>query len=163
YAAWERDRSVLRRLGVVPVLGVATLVAAVWYLCAFLEQGSAFIDVVFKENVVRFIDTDDAKAGHAHGLIYLPIVGLVGALPWVPLLPLVMPRRGAPPPVRFAALWALVVVAFFSLANAKRSVYLLPAFPAIAICIGAAVADGVSPLVRRLASAYAPAFALLGV
>jgi 4-amino-4-deoxy-L-arabinose transferase-like glycosyltransferase len=162
YAAWERDRSVLRRLGVVPVLGVATLAAAVWYLCAFVEQGSGFIDVVFKENVVRFIDTDDAKAGHAHGFFYLPVVGLVGALPWVPLLPLVVPRRGAPPPVRFAALWALVVVGFFSIANAKRSVYLLPAFPAIAICIGAAVAEGVSPLVRRLAIAYAPALVLLG-
>jgi len=53
-------------------------------------------------------------------------------------------------------------VVFFSLANAKRSVYLLPAFPAIAICLGAAVAEGVSPLVRRLAIAYAPALALLG-
>jgi 4-amino-4-deoxy-L-arabinose transferase-like glycosyltransferase len=163
YAAWERDRTVLRRLGVLPVLAVATVVAAIWYLCAFVEQGSAFIDVVFKENVVRFIDTDDAKAGHAHGFFYLPIVGLVGTLPWVPLLPLVAPRRGAAPAVRFAALWAVVIVVFFSLANAKRSVYLLPAFPAIAICIGAAVAEGVSPLVRRLAVAYAPALALLGM
>jgi hypothetical protein len=162
YAAWERDRSLLRRLGVVPVLGVATLAAAVWYLFAFVEQGRAFIDVVFKENVVRFIDTDDAKAGHAHGFFYLPIVGLVGALPWVPLLPLVVPRRGTAAAVRFAALWALVIVVFFSLANAKRSVYLLPAFPAIAICIGAAVADGVSSFVRRLAIAYAPALMLLG-
>jgi 4-amino-4-deoxy-L-arabinose transferase-like glycosyltransferase len=163
WAAWNRDRSVLRRLGVVPVLGVATLAAAVWYLCAFVEQGRAFIDVVLRENVVRFIDTDDAKAGHAHGFFYLPIVGLVGALPWVPLLPLVAPRRGAAPAVRFAALWTLVIVVFFSLANAKRSVYLLPAFPTIAICIGAAVAEGVSPLVRRLAIAYAPAFVLLAV
>jgi 4-amino-4-deoxy-L-arabinose transferase-like glycosyltransferase len=162
WAARERDRDVLRRLGVVPVLGVATLVAAVWYLCAFLEQGSAFMDVVFKENVARFIDTDDAKAGHAHGFFYLPLVGLVGTLPWIPLLPLVVPRRGAAPAVRFAAMWALVVIVFFSLANAKRSVYLLPAFPAIAICIGAAVAEGVSPLVRRLAIAYAPALVLLG-
>jgi hypothetical protein len=122
-----RDVDVLRRLGVVPVLGVATLAAAVWYLCAFVEQGSAFIDVVFKENVVRFIDTDDAKAG-TRRVLYLPLVGLVGALPWVPLLPLVVPRRGARAAVRFAAHWALVVVVFFSLANAKRSVYLLPAF-----------------------------------
>jgi 4-amino-4-deoxy-L-arabinose transferase-like glycosyltransferase len=162
YAASERDRSVLRRLGVVPVLAVATIVAALWYLCAFVEQGNAFLDVVFRENVVRFIDTDDAKAGHAHGFFYLPIVGLVGALPWVPLLPLVVPRRGAVPAVRFGALWAVVIVVFFSLANAKRSVYLLPAVPALAVCIGAAVAEGVSPLVRRLAIAYAPVLGLLG-
>src|SRR5262249_17819796 len=56
YAARERDRAVLRRLGVVPVLGIAAAVAGLWYLAAFAAQGRAFLDVVLRENVVRFID-----------------------------------------------------------------------------------------------------------
>jgi len=161
YAAWQRDRTVLRRLGVVPVLAVAALVAAIWYVLAFAEQGSAFVQVVLEENLVRFIDTDDAR-GHAHGPLYLPLLGLVGLLPWVPLLPLALPDRRAAPAVRFAATWALVVFVFFSLANAKRSVYLLPAFPGLALAIGAGIAAGGRPLARRLAVAYLPALVLLG-
>lgn len=162
YAAWRRDAAVLRRLGVVPVLGVAALVAGAWYAVAFAEQGRAFFDVVVKENVVRFIDTDDARTGHAHGLLYLPLLGLVGWLPWVPFLPLAAPARRDDEPLRFAAVWWLVVLAFFSVANAKRSVYLLPAFPALGVLVGAGVAAGPRPVVRRLAAAYAPAFVVLG-
>jgi hypothetical protein len=86
----------------------------------------------------------------------------VGALPWVPLLPLAVPNRNASSAVRFAATWAIVVIVFFSLANAKRSVYLLPAFPALALAMGAGIAAGGRPLARRLAIAYLPALGLLG-
>lgn len=162
WAAWRRDRTVLQRFGAIPVLAGGMLVAGAWYLAAFAEQGSAFLDVVLKENLVRFIDTDDARTGHAHGPLYLPVLGLVGWLPWVPLLPLAVPERRATPAVRFAATWAVVVLVFFSLANAKRSVYLLPAFPALALCVGAGLAAGVRPFVRRLAAAYLPALVVLG-
>ena len=162
YALWRRDRTAFRRFGVLPVLAAGALVAGAWYGAAFAEQGSAFLDVVLKENLVRFVDTDDARTGHAHGVLYLPVVGLVGLLPWVPLLPFAVPDRRATPRVRFAATWAVVVLVFFSLANAKRSVYLLPAFPALALCIGAGVVACERPLARRLATAYLPALALLG-
>src|SRR5262249_35523327 len=141
----------------VPVLGVAALVAGAWYVVAFAEQGRAFFDVVVKENVVRFIDTDDARTGHAHGLFYLPLLGLVGWLPWVPLLPFAVPARRAHGPRRFAVVWWLVVLAFFSVANAKRSVYLLPAFPALALLVGAGATADERPAARRLAAAYLPA------
>jgi 4-amino-4-deoxy-L-arabinose transferase-like glycosyltransferase len=162
YAAWRRDAAVLRQLGVVPVLGIAALVAGVWYLIAFAEQGRAFFDVVLKENVVRFIDTDDARTGHAHGIFYLPLLGLVGWLPWVPLLPLAVPARRDDERLRFAAVWAGVVLVFFSLANAKRSVYLLPAFPALAVLVGAGVASGGRPAARWLAATYLPALVTVG-
>jgi 4-amino-4-deoxy-L-arabinose transferase-like glycosyltransferase len=163
YAAWRRDRTVLRRLGLVPVLGTALVAAGLWYLAAFAEQGGAFLDVVLKENLVRFIDTDDARTGHAHGIWYLPVLGLVGILPWVPLLPLAKPARRGDAPLELAAVWALVVLVFFSIANAKRSVYLLPGFPALALLIGTGVAAGGRPLARRLAATYLPALALLGL
>jgi 4-amino-4-deoxy-L-arabinose transferase-like glycosyltransferase len=163
FAVWRRDRTLAGRLGLVRVVGIGALVAGAWYLVAFAEQGRAFLDVVLKENVVRFIDTDDARTGHAHGLGYLPLLGLVGFLPWVPLLPLAVPVRRDDAPRTFAVVWATVVLVFFSLANAKRSVYLLPAFPALAIGIGAGIASDDRPIVRRLAAVYAPAVVALGM
>lgn len=161
FAVWRRDRGMLGRLGVVPVLGAGAAVAALWYAAAFAQHGSAFLDVVLKENLVRFVDTDDAGTGHAHGLFYLPLLGLVGLLPWVPLLPLARVRRDDAP-LALAAVWAVVVLVFFSVANAKRSVYLLPALPAFALCVGAGIAAGRTGLARRLAVAYLPSLALLG-
>jgi 4-amino-4-deoxy-L-arabinose transferase-like glycosyltransferase len=161
FAAWRRDRTALVRLGLVRVLGVAALVAGAWYLVAFATQGRAFLDVVVKENLLRFVDTEDARTGHAHGFFYLPIVGLVGLLPWVPLLPLAAPAR-RDEPTTFAAVWALAVLVFFSLANAKRSVYLLPAFPAIAFLVGTSVAAGRTERARGLALLYLPALLVVG-
>jgi 4-amino-4-deoxy-L-arabinose transferase-like glycosyltransferase len=162
-AAWERDAGVLRRLGVVPVLGAATVVAGAWYAVAFAEQGRAFVDVVLKENVVRFIDSDDARVGHTHGVFYLPILGLVGLLPWVPLLGLARAGLRAAPerPLRLATVWGIVVFVFFSLANAKRSVYLLPAVPALALLVGAGATTANGTVTRRLALVYLPALVLL--
>jgi 4-amino-4-deoxy-L-arabinose transferase-like glycosyltransferase len=161
FAGWRRDRTILARLGVVQVTAVAALVAGAWYALAFATQGRAFFDVVVKENLLRFIDTDDARTGHAHGLLYLPIVGLVGLLPWVPLLPLATPAR-RDEPATFAAIWALVVLAFFSLANAKRSVYLLPAFPAFAFLVGTSTAAGRGARAHHLAMLYLPALVAVG-
>jgi 4-amino-4-deoxy-L-arabinose transferase-like glycosyltransferase len=160
----RRDRTLLRTLGVVPVLGAATLVAGAWYAAAFLQQGWAFLDVVLKENVARFVDTDESKTGHAHGLFYLPLLGLVGLLPWTPLALLCGPaiRRSGSPAAVLAAVWSVVVLGFFSIANAKRSVYLLPLYPSVAmlIALGATVASNAA---RRWASVYTPVFGMLGV
>jgi 4-amino-4-deoxy-L-arabinose transferase-like glycosyltransferase len=162
-AAALRDAGVVRRLGVLPVLGAAALAAGAWYAAAFAEQGRAFFDVVVKENVVRFIDTDDARTGHAHGLLYLLALGLVGLLPWVPLLPLVRVRRadGRAAPLLLCAAWAAVVLVFFSAANAKRSVYLLPAFPGVAILVGAGAAEGGGRLARGAALLYLPGLVVM--
>ena len=164
-AAVRRDWRVLRQLGVVPVLGTAMLAAGAWYAWAFFEQGWAFLDVVLKENVARFVDAEEGRTGHAHGVFYLPLLGLVGLMPWTPLLPavhsaLTQPRR---PAVGFAALWAAVVLVFFSVANAKRSVYLLPMYPAVAILIATGLGTTAHDATRRLAALYRPALGAFAV
>ncbi|MCW5889497.1 MAG: glycosyltransferase family 39 protein [bacterium] len=169
--AVRRDRSLLAWLRPIHVLGVAGAVAALWYGAALMKYGAAFFEVVAKENWLRFIDTDDAKTGHAHGILYLPLLGLVGLLPWTPLLPLaaVPPRRGDTPAARaaaFALAWAVVTLVFFSLADAKRSVYLLPAFPAFALLVGAALAGPpptgrVATALRFTTALYAPVLLVL--
>ncbi|HUE30153.1 MAG TPA: glycosyltransferase family 39 protein, partial [Verrucomicrobiae bacterium] len=136
-------RRELRSLHVVPVLGAAAALAGLWYAVAFAREGSALLDVVARENWLRFVDPEGAATGHAHAAGYLVPLGLVGLVPWTPLLPLALvPLRARPWPAAaaLAASWVATGVVFFSLAAAKRSVYLLPLHPAVALLLGAGVA-----------------------
>jgi 4-amino-4-deoxy-L-arabinose transferase-like glycosyltransferase len=160
--AVRRDPSLLRRLGVVPVLGIAGAAAALWYVAAFAQHGWAFIDVVVRENFQRFVDTDEAETGHAHGIFYLPLVGLVGLLPWTPLLPLVR-RRQPSEAATLLATWIIVTLVFFSLATSKRSVYLLPLFPALAMLIAAGASSTDDRPTRILSALYVPALTLVAL
>src|SRR5262245_42181053 len=158
-----RDRSVLRLL--VPLVAGGA-VAALWYLVAWLAHGQAFLDVVLAENLGRFVDTKQARTGHAHGALFLVGVALVGLLPWTPLLPLVASRGSARPAVRALLLsWIVVITAIVSVSASKRSVYLLPVFPAVALLIADGLTSAPTPRVSRLLRAatlpYAPFVALL--
>ncbi|HYR95257.1 MAG TPA: glycosyltransferase family 39 protein, partial [Candidatus Binatus sp.] len=153
-------------------LAAATAVAGAWYVAAFMQTGSSFLDVVARENWLRFVDTAGAGTGHEHGPAYLLPLGLVGLLPWTPLVPLAfVPARERPRPaaVALAGAWVVVGLVFFSLAAAKRSTYLLPLYPAIALLIGAGVAaattEGRLERAARLGAAlYVPgALVLAGV
>ena len=162
----RRDVGPLRAL---PVLGVAAVLAGLWYAAAFAREGNAFLDVVARENWLRFASAEGAASGHAHAAAYLVPLGLVGLLPWTPLLPLALvplAERPRPAAVVLAAAWVTTGVAFFSLAAAKRSVYLLPLHPAVALLLGAGVAtcgsDGRLARAARLgAHLYAPGALLL--
>jgi len=155
----------IRALRPALVLALAAALAGAWYAAAVLHGGRAFVDVVARENLLRFVDAEDAGVGHAHGAGYLVALGLVGLLPWTPLLPLFAaplterPRRAA---VGLAGAWVATGFVFFALAAGKRSVYLLPLHPAIALLAGAAVATPpAAGRLRRIAriggALYAPA------
>ena len=125
-----------------------------------------------RENWLRFIDTEDAPAPDTRTA---PSICRWSA--WSACCrgrrscrsrgaPLVE-RRGARPLSRGAAAsWLATGLVFFSLAAAKRSVYLLPLFPALALLVGAGVAnppvDGrMGRLARLGARALVPATLLL--
>jgi hypothetical protein len=139
----RRDRAVLRRLHLVAALAGAGALGACWYAAAFAREGAAFVNVVVRENVLRFVDTEAGGTGHAHGPLYLVILGLVGLLPWTALLALAVApvvRRPRSPAVGLAAAWLGAGLLFFEIAAGKRSVYLLPLYPAAALLVGAGVA-----------------------
>jgi 4-amino-4-deoxy-L-arabinose transferase-like glycosyltransferase len=171
FALGRREVAAIRRLRAPTVLAAAAVVAAVWYALAYHRLGAELLGVVARENWLRFLGADDADASHRHGPLYLVGLGLVGFLPWTPLLPLGLAfaaRRPRTAPTAFAAAWAVAVFAFFAVAAAKRSVYLLPATPALACLVGAAVtaAPEEGPLVgltRKLALLYAPGLALVAL
>jgi 4-amino-4-deoxy-L-arabinose transferase-like glycosyltransferase len=163
--ALPRHRSAALNLRPVTTLVVAAVLAALWYAAAFAREGPAFVDVVARENILRFLDTDAADTGHAHGVSYLVGLGLVGLLPWTPIASLAWaaPRSSA---TTLAATWVGTGAVFLALAASKRSVYLLPLHPALALLIASGMAAPVDRG-RALAIAwlgartYAIAFALI--
>jgi 4-amino-4-deoxy-L-arabinose transferase-like glycosyltransferase len=161
-------RADVRPLRVVIVLAIAATLAGAWYAVAFRREGTAFLAIVARENMLRFVDTTEGQTGHAHGPAYLVPLGLVGLLPWTPVLALAaVPLAGRPRQAVavFCASWVVTGIVFFTLAAGKRSVYLLPLFPAIAFLAGAGATAAPAGRLARAARAggrlYAPAAALV--
>jgi 4-amino-4-deoxy-L-arabinose transferase-like glycosyltransferase len=160
-----RHRPAVHVLRPVTTLAVAAAVAALWYVAAFTREGWAFVDVVARENLFRFFDTDAADTGHAHGPLYLLVLGLVGLLPWTPIVALAWaaPRS---PATALAAAWVAMGAVFLMLATSKRSVYLLPLYPAVALLVAggmtAAADRGRARSIARLGARAYP-IALLAI
>jgi len=121
--------------------GVAWLVAGPWYLAVMLREPNYARYFFWQHNVIRFV----APFDHAEPFwFHLPGL-LIGMLPWVLLLPglvLFLSRRTGraaarrTPALGFFLLAWIWAVFFFSLSGCKRSVYILPALPPLALSLG---------------------------
>jgi 4-amino-4-deoxy-L-arabinose transferase-like glycosyltransferase len=118
--------------------GLVAGLAGPWFV-AMMVHDPGFANYFFWEHHVRrFV----APFDHAEPIwFYLPDV-LLGMLPWTLLLPgliLCMGRRGPvrrPTGLGFFVLAALGSFLFFSLSGCKRSAYILPAMPPLALALG---------------------------
>jgi len=153
-------RAGLRRL--VPWEGpvLFLLIAAPWYVLALWANGWAFIEgFVIKHHVTRYTGVISSHAGPLW--FYLPVV-LVGFFPWSGFLPAalwraagtVRRRRADAAGDRLAVTclcWLTGLFVFFSLAGTKLPSYLFPAFPAMALLAGSAIAiaNGKPTCLRR--------------
>jgi hypothetical protein len=144
----------VRRLHPIAVLAAATAIAAVWYGMAFLRERARSSTSSRARTSSASSTRRPAGRGHAHATWYLLPLGLVGVLPWTPLVRsalVPLRERPRPPAVAFAAAWLVAGSVFFSLAAAKRSVYLLPLHPAFALLVGAGVASAADGRLERAA------------
>jgi len=134
-------------------LAVAAAVAGPWYVAMAVMNPEAAGDFFWLHHVQRYLDPLD----HEEPIwFFLPWL-LVGTLPWsLLLLPLIwrgchgfaatVPAKVAkpgwaakacqPPALGFALLSFGWCFAFFSLSGCKRAVYILPALPWLALCLG---------------------------
>ncbi|MCW5892142.1 MAG: glycosyltransferase family 39 protein [bacterium] len=149
----------LRRL-VDPVAAAMLLLPPLaWYVAAALHSGAGVLHTqLVDENVARFLGI--GNVGHRHGLLYYPPLLAGGLLPWtLAVMAGVWAAIRRPGRVeRFCLVWAAVVLAFFSVAAGKRSVYLLPAFPPMALLGGLALARWCrAPVSERVRSGGAAA------
>lgn len=122
-------------------------VVAVWYVPAYLADGSVFVDkFLIEQNIGRFTGGDAAHTlgGPLNWLFYVGVL-LLGMFPWSLWVPAAWPRKGEADERdafrRYLGTWALVVFVFFSLSGAKLPHYVLPAFPPLAMLVGARLAS----------------------
>jgi 4-amino-4-deoxy-L-arabinose transferase-like glycosyltransferase len=95
-------------------------------------------NILFRQTVTRYVD----PWGHIKPFWYL----FTNAVPWLwlpvtALLPWLVPAwwrdiRARQAPVLVLGGWALLVLLFFSMSDGKRSVYIFPAAPAVALLAG---------------------------
>jgi len=143
--AVHRDFSSLRQVrmlaGTFAVLGIA----GTWYAAAlFLGGWEFFHKHLMLENVLTMLGpTDLDYVGHRHSPLYLVGVLLLGFLPWTLFFPAVVARlwrersQLRPTDARtYLLVWIAVIFVFYCFSASKRSVYLLPVYPALTLLLG---------------------------
>ncbi|MDR3142073.1 MAG: glycosyltransferase family 39 protein [Tannerellaceae bacterium] len=130
----------------------------IWYVAAWKQGGDAFLDVVLAENFGRFFHLSNPAIaydlGHENGVWYNFVTLFAGFIPWTiffffslfglkfrwPEKPFVQVLKDSWTSIRsmekikLFSLTALVCILFFySIPSSKRSVYLMPAYPFIAV------------------------------
>jgi len=133
----------------------ALIIPLIWYLFAFQKGGNEFLNLILAENFGRFWAADNLNVtydlGHKGGWWYNWASLAGGFFPWTFLLVIslfVLTYKrfpgikavwnhfiGMEKIKLFSALAAIVIFLFYSLPMSKRSVYLMPAYPFIAIFI----------------------------
>lgn len=131
---------------------------ALWYIAAWKQGGDNFLNVMLAENFGRFFHLDTPEIaydlGHQEGFFYNFLTLSAGFIPWTIFfvfslfgMKLALPRQSLKATVRniwtrFCAmdkprLFSLVAIVcilfFYSIPSSKRSVYLMPAYPFIAL------------------------------
>lgn len=156
FLVWQRDWDYLwNKLNLRAAFGWL-LVALSWYAAAAYSGGEAFVEkLILRENVLRVLDAEAGKVGHDHPFYWYGPALLAGSAPWCFFLPLALwglvsskqrPANSTPSsetakPMAFLGIWFAVTYVIFSLADSKRGVYLIPAYPALALLLASAVND----------------------
>lgn len=128
------------------------ILPALWYWAAYLQGGQRFYDLVYEENVLRFLGKMTYES-HINPAYYNVVTVVSGYLPYTLLLLVSLfflkykrisgkPREwwarfrkyvGGMDDTRLYSLLCIVVIfVFYCIPKSKRSVYLLPIYPFIA-------------------------------
>src|SRR5208283_2374136 len=132
----------LRTIITVKGILIFFILSAPWYSAQVFINGREFIDQFFiKHHFKRYAGV---VSGHSGPIYYYIPALLIGLFPWVAFLPSGI-RAAFKEKDRlnlFAFIWAVFIVAFFSLSTTKLPNYILPAVPAAVILIASGMSEG---------------------
>lgn len=156
WAVFSGGRRALARTRPVAGAALAAVIALPWFAVMYGLHGRAFLDVALGYEVVARYLAEDFP-GRDRGFLYYWGVWVGDGLPWslflIPAFGWAYAQRksvsdGEASAMRLAGIWFLAVLFLFSLSSYKLPHYILPAYPAMAIAIGAffnAAIDGRVP------------------
>lgn len=138
--AWflaRRDLEGFRRTGLGWVAGWTLLFTALWLAVAGLQAGWDYPRaLVLKQSVQRYLEPWHHHAPPHYYLGVLLADGLPFSLLLVPLAaPLLRKKSWREPGALLPLLWMAAYLVFFSLSSGKRSVYILPLYPGLALLL----------------------------
>jgi Dolichyl-phosphate-mannose-protein mannosyltransferase len=139
----------LFRLDLVTAFGIGLAIGLAWYVAGYEIAGDKFVRWQIGMNLwSRFIPAEAGGANYCvHPIWYFVPQIASGLLPWslyVPVLAIVIGSRwrsALPEPVIYALCWFAAIFILFSLSRGKCQVYILPAFPPLALLIGWVIAE----------------------
>ncbi len=143
------QREWLRILELAPLSLVALLVYASWFLTNAQAMGwDSMFGEFYAQNFERFLTSE--SRGHGQPWYYYLRNFWVDFMPWSWLFPpalwwIYRSEKWRDPKVLLALLWFVIFIAFLSLAATKRQLYLLPAFPAVALLLSVWFAEIAGP------------------
>lgn len=130
--------------------------ASIWYFAAWYRGGEEFLAKVWSENFQRMASTME-DSPHEHSPFYLIGVLIVGALPWslvwltvegskilktlrtsfarAALHKQLQSFYSTDALVQLSFITLAIILTFFMIPSSKRGVYLLPAYPALALLL----------------------------
>lgn len=141
----ERDFRRLARMQWIRGIVIVLVIAAPWFVAVSLANPEFPEFFFIHEHFQRFLTSAHRRT--EPWWYFVPIV-FAGFLPWMFALPSALAhgwRLGGDArmtaAMRFAILWGLFVVAFFSASGSKLPAYILPAFPALGLVLGRYLAE----------------------
>src|SRR5438067_1062735 len=159
YLVLRRDWSLMRRLRILPGLGLFLVIAAPWFI-AVSAANAEFAHFFFVQEHFQRFTTELHQRVHPWWY-FVPVLA-AGMAPW--LVPLgraaVRALRERSDAELLLWCWALVVFIFFSVSSSKLPPYILPIFPALAVLAARSLTHGVLRvqsgllLIAALAGAY---------
>lgn len=142
FLAERRDLQFIWKMKLAGGSLVMVVIAASWYVLATAQGGGEFVSrQILDENVFRFFASEQGGPSRDHSFYYYVPTLCAGMLPWslfFPALIYVLYRSHGQGDAksRYLMIWCGVELLFFSLASGKRSNYILPVYPALALLLG---------------------------
>ncbi len=143
---WRRDRVLLRRLRILPGLGVVALMVLPWLIAITVKAGPTYIQEAIGSSMMGKVTKGDRAHGAPPGyhlvalfVAFWPgalLAGAATALAWI---------RRREDDVRFLICWLVPTFLVFELVATKLPHYTMPTYPALAVLSGLVVAGGFRP------------------
>jgi 4-amino-4-deoxy-L-arabinose transferase-like glycosyltransferase len=138
----RRDREALYEVPWVTVLSIFMLLVLPWHVAAWWDNGNFFLrEYILRQHVIRFLGQD---FGHDQPFWYYLQALAFAMIPWTVFVPIAWwqglrawrsERQSLSCGMAMWALWAGIVVLFFSVSRSKLPNYILPALPALLLLV----------------------------
>lgn len=142
YSLLQRDSGIWKRLHLVAGALILAVLTLPWLIALGLRDGAYAQYFLIHEHFTRFLTTEHH---HQEAWWFFLAVLAAGSLPWTWLMlrttvaALVRDSRPGINAAAALAVWAVVIVGFFSLSGSKLAPYIMPCMPPLALLAGRAL------------------------